>query len=211
MKKKLAAGLLLLALFGLWTMLVRTVDLQIIGPQNTAVGLAGVNRWFHGLTGVNWGLYHLTDWLGLVPVGICACFGLMGLLQWIRRGSIARVDRSILALGGFYLSVMGAFLLFELVPINYRPVLVDGALEASYPSSTTLLTMCVLPAAALQLRARYKNGIGTTIVMGLIAAFTAFMVVSRMISGVHWLTDIVGGLLLSGGLLFLYWAASGIE
>ena len=211
MKKKLAAGLLLLALFGLWTVLVRTVDLQIIGPQNTAVGLAGVNRWFHGLTGVNWGLYRLTDWLGLVPVGICACFGLTGLLQWIRRGSIARVDRSILALGGFYLSVMGAFLLFELFPINYRPVLVDGALEASYPSSTTLLTMCVLPAAALQLRARYKDGIGTTIVMGLIAAFTAFMVVARMISGVHWLTDIVGGLLLSGGLLFLYWAASGIE
>lgn len=211
MKKKLAAGLLLLALFGLWTVLVRTVDLQIIGPQNTAVGLAGVNRWFHGQTGVNWGLYRLTDWLGLVPMGICACFGLTGLLQWIRRGSIARVDRSILALGGFYLSVMGAFLLFELFPINYRPVLVDGALEASYPSSTTLLTMCVLPAAALQLRARYKDGIGTTIVMGLIAAFTAFMVVSRMISGVHWLTDIVGGLLLSGGLLFLYWAASGIE
>lgn len=211
MKKKLAAGMLLLALFALWTMLIWTVDVQIIGPQNTAVGLAGVNRWFHGLTGVNWGLYYLTDWLGLVPVGICACFGLMGLLQWIRRGSIARVDRSILALGGFYLSVMGAFLLFELFPINYRPVLVDGALEASYPSSTTLLTMCVLPAAALQLRARHKDGIGKNIVMGLIAAFTAFMVVSRMISGVHWLTDIVGGLLLSGGLLFLYWAASGIE
>lgn len=211
MKKKLAVGMFVLALFALWTVLVRTVDLQIIGPQNTAVGLAGVNRWFHGQTGVNWGLYYLTDWLGLVPMGICVCFGGMGLFQWIRRGSILRVDRSILALGGFYLSVIGAFLLFELFPINYRPVLVDGVLEASYPSSTTLLTMCVLPAAALQLRARCQDGIWKTVVTNLIAAFTAFMVVARMISGVHWLTDIVGGLLLSGGLLFLYWAASGIE
>ena len=107
-------------------------------------------------------------------------------------------------LGVFYLVVLGLYLLFEKAVVNYRPVLIDGALEASYPSSTTMLSLCVLVTAMLQLKSRMADGPCRTAVLVILALFTAFMVISRLISGVHWLTDILGGALLSTGLILLY-------
>jgi len=197
-----AAGLL--GAFALWTVLVSTVDVQSIGPRGSAVGFATLNGWVHTLFGVHMSLYTVTDWLGLVPVAFGFGFALLGLVQWIKRRSIAKVDVSILVLGGFYLVVLAAYLFFESTVINYRPVLINDYLEASYPSSTTLLTLCVMPTARLQLNARIRNATFRRIVASLIAAFSLFMVVGRLISGVHWITDIVGGILLSSGLVELY-------
>ena len=121
------------------------------------------------------------------------------------------MDRSILALGGFYVAVLAAFLFFEEVVINYRPVLIDGVLEASYPSSTTMLVMCVMPAAVMQLRSRMKNRRRKAVISLGMTVFAAGMVLGRLVSGVHWFTDIVGGGLLSGGLVLLYRAAAGQE
>ena len=203
-KMKLLTALCFLAAFALWTVLVRFVDVQAIGPEESAVGFAILNGWFHRLTGVHMELYTLTDWLGLVPVGFMFGFAVLGLVQWIRRKKLRKVDISILLLGGFYLLVTAAYLLFESVVINYRPVLIEGFLEASYPSSTTLLVLCVMPTAAMQLSARLKSPVTERYVNLLIAGFTFFMVVARLISGVHWLTDILGGILLSTGLVGLY-------
>ena len=199
----------LLTAFVLWTWAVSAVDVQPIGPLGTAVGFATLNGLFHRLTGVHMGLYTLTDWLGLASLGICAGFGILGLVQWVGRGSIRRVDRSLLILGGFYVLVLGVFLLFELAAVNYRPVLIEGRLEASYPSSTTMLVMCVMPTAMLQLKQRFKAP-AQKAVCAAIAAFTAFMVMGRLLSGVHWLTDIIGGALLSAGLVLLYDAVCGL-
>ena len=127
----------------------------------------------------------------------------MGLVQWIKRKRLLAVDRSILLLGGFYVIVMAAYALFEVLVISYRPVLINGFLEASYPSSTTLLVLCVMPTAGLQLRARLK-GRTRRVALLLIAAFVAFTVIGRILSGVHWITDVVGGGLLSAGLVLLY-------
>ena len=91
--------------------------------------------------------------------------------------------------------------------INYRPVLIEGYLEASYPSSTTLLVLCMMPTAKMQLDGRIKNPAVRKIVGLAIVVFTVFMVVGRLVSGVHWITDIAGGVLLSAGLVMLYrWA-----
>lgn len=146
-------------------------------------------------------LYTITDWLGLVPLCFVLGFALLGLVQLIQRKRIVKVDYSLLVLDGFYIIVMAAYLLFEVFVINYRPELINGHLEASYPSSTTILVMCVIPPAIIQLNTRISNKIIRKVILGVLAVFTVFMVIARLISGVYWFTDIVGGALLSAGLV----------
>ena len=204
-RKGLIVGIGLLVAFVLWTVAVKFIDVQPIGPEGSVVGFATVNRFVHGLTGVNMSLYNITDLLGLVPLGFVMVFGVLGLIQWVKRKHILKVDYSILVLGGFYIVVMAVYVLFEMLTLNYRPVLINGILEASYPSSTTMLVMCVMPTALMQLNTRINNRSGRYIVCALIIIFTAFMVISRLVSGVHWLSDIIGGALLSIGLVLLYY------
>lgn len=203
-RRDLFLGLAFLAAFVLWTLALGWVDVQPLGPGGSSVGFGTLNGFVHHLTGVHMGLYHVTDWLGLVPVAFGLGFAVLGLVQWIARRSFLKVDRSILVLGGFYLVTLGAYLLFEEVVINYRPVLIQGYLEVSYPSSTTLLVMCVMPTALMQLRQRIIHKIIRRVVTIGLTAFILFMVVGRLVSGVHWFSDIVGGGLLSAGLVLLY-------
>ena len=119
--------------FVLWTAAVCLVDVQPIGPLGSRVGLARLNGAVRDLMGVRMGLYDLTDRLSVIPLGLVGCLGLWGLAQWIRRKSLARVDRNLLMLGGFYLAVLACYGLFEMWTINYRPVLIEGLLEGSYP------------------------------------------------------------------------------
>ena len=208
MKKKnhrsLYNSLLMLSAFVLWTIAVCFVDVRAIGPQGSGVGFATVNAFVHKLTGVHMSLYHITDWLGLVPVFVAMGFALLGLIQWIKRKKLSRVDYSIFVLGGFYIAVMLVYVLFETVTVNYRPVLINGISEASYPSSTTLLVLCVMPTAIMQLGDRIKSITLKKWVSCIITAFIVFMVIGRLVSGVHWFTDIVGGVLLSSGLVEMY-------
>ena len=203
-KKRLVLGVSLVVAFVLWTILVCFVDVQAIGPEGSSVGFAALNGFVHELTGVNWFLYTITDWLGIVPIAVALVFAILGLVQLIKRKSLWKVDHSILALGVFYIVVMAAYIFFEVVVINYRPTLIDDYLEASYPSSTTMLVMCVMPTAAMQLNVRIKNTVLRRCAVIIVVAFTAFMVIGRLVSGVHWITDIIGGALLSAGLVTMY-------
>ena len=205
----LFTGVSLLILFVIWTILVCFVDVKPIGPRGSSVGFASLNGYVHSLTGVNISLYTLTDWLGLVPIAVAFVFAIIGFAEWIKRKSLCKVDRSLILLGGFYIVVMAVYILFEFVVINYRPVLINEYLEPSYPSSTTMLAMCVMPTAIMQLGTRIKNIVIKRCVVCAILAFTAFMVIGRLICGVHWLSDIIGGALFSAGLVTVYHSISG--
>ena len=195
---------LLLCAFVLWTLVVLFVDVKLTGPYDSKVGLATANSFFHKLTGVNMALYDATDLLGIVPIAFVFGFGVLGLCQLIKRKNIKKVDFDLLALAGFYVIVAAVFVFFEIFVVNYRPILIDGALEASYPSSTTLLVMCIMPTSAIQLEKRIKSKKLKANLNTIIYLFAAFMVLARLVSGVHWLSDIVGGALLSLFLVFTY-------
>ena len=205
-KKVMAAGAALILAFVIWTVLVMKVDVQPAGVNGTNLGFAGINTRFHQLTGEHERIYRITDWLGLVPIAICAFFGVLGLMQLIRRKSLLKVDADILLLGVFYIVVILAYLIFEKIVINYRPTLFDG-MESSYPSSTTLLVLSVMPTVVFQANRRMKDGALKKAVIILSVLFAAFMVIGRLVSGVHWLTDIIGSVLLSAGLYLVYRAA----
>ena len=206
-KRNLLTGVGLIAVFIIWTVLIQCIDVQPVGQKGTKIGFAAFNVWFHQLTGVHMPIYTVTDWLGLVPIFICMCFGVLGFVQLVKRRSLLRVDPDITILGVYYVIVIACYLIFEMIPINYRPVLIEGRLEASYPSSTTLLVLSVMPTLAFQIGRRVTNPTVRMAAMMFTVAFSAFMLIGRLFAGVHWATDIVASVLLSAGLFMLYQSA----
>lgn len=207
MKRTLLISILFLLAFAIWTVLIQTVDVRPVGVNSTDIGFAYLNTWFHSFTGVDFMLYNITDWLGLIPLAVCMIFGILGFIQLIKRKSLFKVDADISILGVYYVIVILCYLVFEMIPINYRPVLINGLMEASYPSSTTLLVLSVMPTLIFQLKHKMKNIKLQRIVTVITLLFCVFMVVGRLISGVHWLSDIIGSVLLSAGVFYAYKSA----
>lgn len=201
---------LMAGIFGIlavvWIALVRCADVAAIGPAGTSVGLSRMNQAVHELTGVHMLWYTITDWLGIVAILAVAAMALLGLVQLIKRRSLLKVDREILTLGGLYVVIFLLYVFFEKVIVNYRPIIMPGctAPEASFPSSHTMLT-CVVLGGILMLLDKYVANKGLcAAIKALCWVIIAVTVVGRLISGVHWLSDIVGGLLISAALLSLY-------
>lgn len=197
-------GISWIAAFALWTGLIQWVDVRPVGQNGTDIGFSTFNVWFHQLTGTHMGIYTITDWLGLVPVLICLCFGVLGLMQLVKRRSLRSLDIDIILLGIYYVLVVFAYLIFEMIPINFRPVPIDGIMEASYPSSTTLLVLSVMPTLKFQIDRRNQRPLVRKAASIFVILFSTFMVVGRLVSGVHWFTDIVGAVFLSAGLFMIY-------
>lgn len=197
-----AAGLL--AAFLLLTLLVKTVDVQPIGPEESVVGLAGLNGWVHERVGVHLYWYALTDWIGVAALLTAAGFAGAGLMQLLRRKSLLRVDADLLVLGVFYLCIMLCYAFFEICIVNYRPVILDEGLEASFPSSHTMLVLCIMGAAIVQLRQRCNTKTVRILLQTICTVAIGVTVLGRLISGVHWFTDILAGVLLGTGLICLY-------
>ena len=74
-QKKFIGSTIFLLLFILWTLAVSVIDDKTIGPLESAVGFATINKLVHNLRGVNFTFYYITDWLGLVPLAVCFGFG----------------------------------------------------------------------------------------------------------------------------------------
>ena len=196
------SGLLVMILI----VLVRFVDVRPIGPEGTSIGLSRLNGFFFRLSGVNILWYHITDWLGVTAILVAFLFAMAGFVQLIKRRSILKVDREILALGGLYIVVIGLYVLFEIVIVNYRPIIMPDGIhpEASFPSSHTML-VCVIMGSAIMLIGKYlKEKPLCRALRGICAAIIGMTVIGRLIAGVHWFTDIVGGILISIFLLSLF-------
>jgi undecaprenyl-diphosphatase len=198
----------LFSLFVFLTLLLKVVDVQPVGPEGSSVGFATVNNWIANWLGVNLLLYTLTDWLGVVAILYALGFAVLGLIQLIQKKSLMKVDHSILVLGAFYLLVISAYVFFEFCVVNYRPVLLQNVLEASYPSSTTMLVLCVMPTAVMQFNRLIKGRTAKIAVNAVTILLAPIAVIGRFLSGVHWFTDILGGVLLSSAFVMLYYSVN---
>lgn len=197
---------LLLLLFVLFTVVISTVDVRPIGPEGSEVGLATLNELVFQRLGVCMIWYTITDWLGVVALLTAFCFAVIGLIQAVNRKSLLKVDIRIILLGIYYVIVIVAYVFFEIFIINYRPVILEESvgLEASYPSSHTMLVICIMGAALVLFQQMIQNKMIRVIMNSLSGLVIFITVVGRMISGVHWFTDIVGGILLGITLIQLY-------
>jgi len=199
----ISAILILLAV--VFTILVKVVDVKQVGVNETSIGFWALNQFVFKTTGVNMIWYHITDWLGLVPIFMAMVYSLIGLIQLIKRKSLSKVDKEIIILGLFYVVVISSYIFFEKVIVNYRPILMNGFLEASYPSSHTLMTICLCGSSIIVNKKLFNNKI--TKLMNMLSLIIIFItVIGRLISGVHWFTDILGGILISISLLMTFYS-----
>lgn len=203
-KRNIIISIILTIMAAGYTFIVKTVDVKTIGPNKSVVGLAKINDWFSNLIGSHMTLYKITEILGLAVILIVGIYGLLGLIQLIKRKSLVKVDREIILLGVLYVLMAVVYVFFEKFIINYRPVLIDGELEASYPSSHTILAICICISSLIvsknYLSDNYLKIANIVTVLLLLGVF-----LGRVISGVHWISDIIGGVIISATLLMYFY------
>ena len=203
-KRNIITSITLIILSIVFTLLVKYIDVKPIGPNESLVGFADINKLFYNLIGSNMVIYKITEILGIIPLLIALIYIIIGIKQLITRKSILKVDKEIYLLGFFYLLVLAVYIFFEKFVINYRPVLINNILEPSYPSSHTLMSICICISSIILNKKIFRNKIAhieniiSIIVMSLI-------IVGRIISGVHWFTDILGGIIISSTLVVLFY------
>lgn len=201
----LLAGGVLLLLFCLLTVLLLTVDVRPVGPLGSEVGLAGLNAAAFSALGTSETFLEIGELLGLFALFVVGGAALFGIVSLVRVRSLRRIDRGLLLLGGFYAILLALYVLFEVAVLNYRPVMTGGVLEASYPSSHTMLAVFVFIGGWLFARRYLAGRRAADIALGAVAlVFSLATALSRLLAGVHWLTDILGGLLLSGALVCFF-------
>lgn len=209
MKKSIkcfAGGMFFILAFIVFTILTKRVDLQPIGPEDSVIGFANLNAYIKDVMGYHKAIYNVTQITGYLALLVVAGFGLLGLMQLVKSKKLTGVDSDIYLLGGYYVVVLFIYALFEKVVINYRPIIVDveEGLEASYPSSHTVLAICVFATAILQMEKRIEDRVKRRVVQNILGALLAITLIGRLLSGVHWFTDICGGVLISLGLVLMY-------
>ena len=199
-KNNFLISIILIILAFIFTILVKVVDVEQVGVNGTNIGFATINNYVFDAISVNMIWHYITDWLGLIAIFLAMFYFFVGVIQLIKRKSIFNVDKEIIILGLFYVVVIIIYIFFENVIVNYRPILMDGILEASYPSSHTLMVICICGSSIIVNKKLFNNKIVKfmDIILLIIIVVT---VIGRLISGVHWFTDIIGGILISIALL----------
>ena len=203
-KKLFLTTTILAVLSTLFTIIIAFVDKENIGPNASNVGLSHFNEFFKNLIGQNELSYTISKVFGLLIFGIVLAYFIVAIIQIINRKSIKKVDKKIWILGIFYIILALIYFAFELLKINYRPVLVDGELEPSYPSSHTLFAIFICVTAIYtnnKLITNKKIKLISNTIVSLVGIIT---IIGRVLSGVHWITDVMGGLLISTTLALAY-------
>ena len=203
--KNIIISIILFILAIVFTVMVKLIDVNSAGLTNTSVGFSHLNQFIFDTFGVNMFWYDLTEIMGLIAIVLAASYALIGLIQLIKRKSLLKVDKEIIILGIFYVIVILLYILFEKFIVNYRPILIDGVLEASYPSSHTLMIICLCGSAIIINRCLFNNKF-TKIINILLVMVILMTVVGRLVSGVHWFTDIIGGIIIASALLMAFYS-----
>ena len=199
-KKNIITSITMIILAVIYTVLVKIIDVAPIGPNNSEVGFSKINGFFHNLLGSNMTIYKITEILGIIPLLMAGIYAIIGLVELIKRKSLNKVDYEIYALAGLYVVVLGLYVFFEKCIINYRPILIDGVLEASYPSSHTLMALCICGSSIIvNKRIFHKKIFNLENKLSIFLMIT--IILGRFISGVHWFSDIIGAIFISLALL----------
>ena len=203
-KKYFVISAIFFCLFIIFTLMVKYIGVAPVGPENSKVGFATLNKAISDNLPYNDLMYNLSEVLGYVAILTVGIFGLFGIMQLFIKKGFTKVDKDLYILCGLYACALLTYIVFEKVIINYRPVILEGELEASYPSSHTMLAVTFMMAAIQQFSMRLKKEKSRQMVLIACALVGIGVIITRIISGVHWITDIIGSILVSLAWFMLY-------
>lgn len=207
-KNLLIVSIALFALFFVFTLLVATVDKAAGNAPGTEIGFSHLNLAFFKATHKNGeisnGWYKLTEFLGYLALAEATGFAVYGVAQLIVRKSLKKIDKDLFVLAAAYVLLGIFYVAFEKIVVNYRPVLENGEIAASYPSSHTMLTITIASTGIFMLRRRMTCRPALISAETLSGAVMLVMTVGRLLSGVHYFTDILGGVLLAAAIVMLF-------
>ncbi len=194
----------------IFSVLTLVVDRQPIGLNDTSVGFATINKLVADSTPYNAQMDKYSDYFMYLAFAFAGFFAVYGLVQLIKVKSIKKVSKTIIGLGILYVIVMIIYVAFKKIPINYRPIIPPGETEpeTSFPSSHTLVIVSVFGSAIVAVRRLITEWLKAKNATVVCIVFMVLGVSTRMMAGVHWLTDIIAGILFSLTLIFFYAAWS---
>jgi undecaprenyl-diphosphatase len=203
-KKSLYITIGLFAAFMIYTIMTMFVDVRPIGPEGSSVGFAAANGPVHDALPYNETFDKITDIIMYLSFLTVFVWGLVGVLQLVKKKSLKEVDSRLYVLLLFYAITVIIYVFFDKVPINYRPVILDEGLEPSYPSTHNLMTLAFFGFTIVNLKIMdVKKQLSGILTIGL-GILCVLMPILRLMAGVHWLTDIIGGIILSIALVMAY-------
>ena len=200
----LIVACVLLAAFIALTICLLLVDVRAAGESGAEVGFATINQKVWQAIGQSAAALTVSEVCGLCMIAAVGAFGITGLVQVIRRKGFLRADKELYVMAGGLMLLAAAYVFFEIFVVNYRPVLDGGELAASYPSSHAMLATAVAGMGMAYLHSRQRKGVLINVLIGLLNGVSVATVACRLLGGVHWLSDIVGGVLLGMVIVYAY-------
>jgi len=203
-KKNLTVAISLGILFVALTLSLLFIDVKVINETDKEIGLAFINKLSNNVS-YNEFLDKISDIFMILSIGFILFLAIKGLVQLVKRKNILKVDKEILVFGGVVVLMAVLWITFDrLFIINYRPILIDGELEASYPSTHIMIvTFTMLSSIDLLIKyiqnkkIRYTSSVTVWLCIGL-------TIVLRFASGMHWISDCLGGFILGAILYYVY-------
>ncbi|MBR0431578.1 phosphatase PAP2 family protein [Candidatus Saccharibacteria bacterium] len=191
----------------IFTVLVTLIDVKLVGAGHTAVGFSAINdvifRWLG--TSTFWDKF--SDYCLLFSIFIMLCFAAFGLFQWIKRKNLKKVDIDIFLLGGTYMLLFALYFIFDHIVINYRPVLEEGQLINSFPSSHIMCIIGVIATTIFELPRYIKSKTARVILTILLIIFMGVSAFARVASGMHWFTDVLAAIFFGLTIAFAFMGA----
>ena len=150
---------------------------------------------------MNWG--NITDIILIASIAVLAVFALLGLIELIRRKSIKKVDKSLLAMIPPLILMSANYFIFDKIWIlNTRP---DGSGEPSFPSTHTMIVATIFLMTIIALPKYIKNKPLRIILDIVMLSFIAVVPVGRVLANKHWVSDVVAGLIVAAIFAVVYY------
>ena len=167
-----------------------------------SINLRALNNGFRGLFGYEQGgyfrsLYLITEGLGVVSILACLFWTGMGIKDLIKYRDINDVDKSIFATWLLYVLALIVWRVTLKISVSYAPVSVHpkSALVVSFPCGNTFLIIISMCSSIYLIG--YFLEEKKKLVLALRVACIAILalgIIFRTVSGVNWLTDILGAI-----------------